>query len=492
MLERSFRGRPMLGARRARGFGGAGAVGGLVLALAAETVHAEVRMPACFGDHMVLQSDRPARLFGSAEPGEEVCVRLRTSSGSERAGSAVAGTDGRWSFALDAQAPGGPWQLVVGAGNELVFEDVWFGEVWLCAGQSNMEWPLADTDGGAEAVAAADDPLLRLFHCERSAVPERQRDVAGEWRVSAPASAASFSALAFHFGRALRASLDRPVGLVVAAWNGTPAEAWIPAERMERDPELRSVFERWKGARFRPGDMFNGMIAPLGLATYRGVLWYQGESNHERAHLYRRLFPELIRSWRDEFADPELWFVYAQMPNVWSTREKPQESSWAELREAQALALALPRTAMAVTIDLGRSNDLHPRNKAQFAERLALEARRAVYGQEIVASGPRMRSVAIGAGEVVVSFEALGGGLVSLDRAPLRGFALAGDDRVFHWASATIRDGTVVVVSDAVPEPRALRYAWADNPGSNLGNAEGLPAAPFRSDDWPLVTAGAR
>ena len=281
---------------------------------------------------------------------------------------------------------------------------------------------------------------------------------------------------------------DRPVGLVQAAWNGTPIEAWIPAERMRADEELHSVFERWKRAKFHPGDMFNGMIAPFASYRFRGVLWYQGESNHERADQYRRLFPELIRSWRDELGDAELPFVFAQMPNVWMSRSEPQDSSWAELREAQALALSLPRTAMAVTIDLGSSSEAHPRNKRDFAERMLLQARALVYGHELVASGPRFRSADFQGSEVFVSFDSSGAGLVSLDGRELTGFSLAGEDRIFHWAEARLEDERVRVSSDAVLDPRSVRYAWADNPRCNLGNREGLPAAPFRSDDWPGIT----
>ena len=473
------------------GMGSASAAFGAALALSG-VARAEVRVPACFGDHMVLQCERPARLFGEGVPGERVELRFGSPDGRSLEASAVVGADGRWAVVLEPQPPGGPWQVTIESDNELSFEDVWFGEVWLCAGQSNMEWPLAESDDGKATVQAAGDPNLRLLRLERVGSAERESDVPGAWRVCSPGAAAPFSALAYHFGRGLRACLDRPVGLVQAAWNGTPIEAWIPAEHLRRNEELRSVFERWKRSKFHPGDMFNGMIAPLASCRFRGVLWYQGESNHLRADQYRRLFPELIRSWREEFGDEDLPFVYTQMPNIWAQRSEPSDSSWAELREAQAMALSLPQTAMAVTIDLGSSTEAHPRNKRDFAERMLLQARALVYGHELVASGPRFRSASFEGNEAVVSLDSIGGGLKALDGKELSGFSVAGEDRVFHWAGARLEGDRVRVASDAVPAPRSVRYAWADNPGCNLGNVEGLPAAPFRSDDWPGVTSGAQ
>ncbi|HRX87064.1 MAG TPA: sialate O-acetylesterase, partial [Phycisphaerae bacterium] len=249
------------------------------------------------------------------------------------------------------------------------------------------------------------------------------------------------------------------------------------------DPRLRH---------FYPSVLFNGMIAPLLPVRLRGVIWYQGESNHERAVQYRALFPALIRSWRAEWREPDLPFLFVQIANFGKAEPEPSESDWAELREAQLLSLKIPHTAMAVTIDVGEGNDIHPKNKQAVGDRLARAARALVYGEDLACSSPIYRSMTVAGDSIRLSFDHVGAGLVA-QGGPLRQFAIAGADRRFHWADARIEGDTVVVTSPDVPAPVAVRYAWAANPeGCNLYNQAGLPASPFRTDDWPLLSADRR
>jgi sialate O-acetylesterase len=246
------------------------------------------------------------------------------------------------------------------------------------------------------------------------------------------------------------------------------------------------------GPNSHPTLLFNGMIHPLLNFRIKGAIWYQGESNASRAHQYRELFPLMIKDWRKHWEYPDMPFVFVQLANFMKPPEQPGESAWAELREAQSMALSLPRTGMAVTIDIGQADDIHPINKQDVGKRLALAALKVAYGQDIVFSGPVYREMILAGEQVILSFEHVGGGLKAKNRyGYLNGFAIAGADRIFHWARAHIQGDKVFVYSEQVRQPVAVRYGWADNPDDvNLYNAEGLPASPFRTDDWPGVTDG--
>jgi sialate O-acetylesterase len=654
----------------------------LLLLVHAHAARADVRVPSIVGDNMVLQQGRRVRVWGWAEPGERVTVSFR----GERA-SAAADARGRWEVFVGPQKAGGPFGLTVAGRNTLDFKNVLVGEVWVCSGQSNMEWPLANAQDGAREAAAADYPFIHLFTVAKRTSAAPLEDVEGRWVVTTPKEAAQFSAVGYFFGRELHGRLRVPVGLIHTSWGGTPAEAWTSRdalkaaavlrpilERYDRQladlPRLRREYERardewaskyvmedpgnrgeaegyakpghdtggWKrmrlpqfwesagldvdgvvwfrrelevpaawagkdltlklgaiddfdttyfdgervgstgpdtpnawnaprkyrvpgslvragratlavrvfdrvgGGGFGGGEMtlapadpaqgvgvaldgewlykeeatvpsrqldwsrqpqppgpanqnsptvlYNAMLAPLFPYAIRGAVWYQGESNAGRAVQYRTLFPAMIRDWRAAWGQGDFPFYFVQLANWKARPEDSIDSEWAELREAQLLTLrGTPNTGMAVAIDVGDPDDIHPRNKLDVGLRLARWALADTYGMKLERSGPLYAAHSVEGDRVRVTFKH-SAGLKTRDGAPPAGFYVAGADRRFAPAEARVEGGAVVVWSRAVPAPVAVRYAWADNPAANLYNAEGLPASPFRTDDWPAVTAG--
>jgi sialate O-acetylesterase len=470
---------------------------------------AELKLHALFSDGMVLQSDFACPIWGSVEPGEEISVSI---AGQKK--TAKAGAGGTWSLRLDPVKAGGPHELVVAGRNSITVRDVYVGEVWICSGQSNMEWVVGGSNNAAEEKAAAKFPKIRHF-----LVPKRQeaapvRDVVGSWKVCSPETVGGFTAVGYFFGRELHQKLDVPIGLIHTSWGGTKAEVWTSKRTFDATDALKPAVERLSKAMadyekkmaglqeatekakaegkpapkapskpMPPSCLYNGMIANILPYGIRGAVWYQGESNAGQAREYQTLFPAMIKNWREDWGQGDFPFGFVQLANFMQRREQPSESAWAELREAQTLTLALPKTGMAVIIDIGDAKDIHPKNKQDVGKRLALWAQSQVYGKELVYSGPIYASMKVEDQKVRVSFKHVGGGLEAKG-GKLTGFAVAGEDRTFVWADASIDGETVVVSSDKVAKPVAVRYAWADNPECNLYNKEGLPASPFRSDDW--------
>ena len=629
-----------------------------------------VRMPAFFSDHMVLQQGQKIAVWGWADPGERVQATL-----SSARASALADPGGRWMLRLDRQRPGGPHELVVtGSKGSITIRDVLIGEVWLCSGQSNMQFALRSTSRAALDLPQADQPQIRLLQIPRQCILTPTAHVDAKWTRCSPESAAGFSAVAYYFGLELQKRLRVPVGLIASSWGGTNAEEWTSAGFLTGDSRFDTIHDRWvksspenqalfsqpsrfdvliddvrlipasqgkpellvddfsdgdlrtatggtwslgesapaseyrlairddqtlaasgdlqvsdqailsllftqaggpldlseyRAVSFRvrgrgfikvhllqptitdwdhyvtpplpvpgewqtfrvefdelkqagwgvkqpftrdsltgmlfeflpellpvvrpPSGLYNGMIAPLVPYSIRGFAWYQGEGNAGRSYQYRALLPALIRSWRSAWDNPGLWFLVVQLPNYRERRDQPGESGWAELREAQLMTMrSVPRVGLAVTIDLGQAEDVHPKEKSEVGRRLAMCALGEVYKRPIVYSGPILRSWRREGPAIRLRFEQVGSGLTARGGLPLRGFAIAGADRKFHWADARIDRDSLVVSSAAVAEPAAVRYAWADNPECNLYNKEGLPASPFRTDDWPGVTLDAR
>ncbi len=641
-----------------------------------------LRLSSIFNDHMVLQRDLPLAVWGWARPGLMVAVSLAGQSASTEANPA-----GRWRVTLEPLPAGGPYALEVRADRTLSVRDVLIGEVWLCSGQSNMEWPLCNARDGEAEVAAADYPQIRHVTIPRVPAEQPRDDVAVQWQRCTPQVAGAFSAVGYFFGRRLHRQLGVPVGLVHSSWGGTVAETWTSRQALLAEPTLAGLvhtsektprelaeleaqhaaaladwdrqvahedpgnageaqgfaepghddsawptmdlprywetvkgleidgavwFRRtvelpadWAGRelvlslgaiddfdttyvngqavgatgletpnyylaprryrvpaeltktgratlavrvfdrmgngglyggghplslspaddgqtslalegpwRYRiecaltprpmlprpalpilpgqcnsPAALYNSMIAPLIPLTIRGVIWYQGESNAGRAYEYRTLFPTMIRDWRARWGR-DLPFLFVQLANYQAPPAEPTESAWAELREAQSMTLALPHTAQAVAIDVGEAHDIHPRNKQDVGLRLALAAEAIVYGRDGEHTGPVYRAMAIEGSRVRLRFDHAAG-LTAQPREGcegLAGFAIAGADRRFVWARASIDGDSVVVWSEKVPAPVAVRYGWADNPRCNLYTAAGLPASPFRTDDWPGLT----
>lgn len=497
------------------------------------TVRADVRMPAIFGSHMVLQQGQANQVWGWAEPGEMVTVAI-----GDQKHATQADQQGRWKVKLNPLGVGGPHTLSIEAKNRLTFEDVLVGEVWICSGQSNMALAVQQANDADLESLTAKFPKIRLISVPQVGISSPQENFQGEWKTCTPETVKDFSAVGFFFGRQLHQTLGVPVGLIDNAWGGSACEAWIRHDLLTADAKYQPLLERWaeteksydhskalaafekqrmawqervKEAKrtgqtppqaprapanpltgnHRPSNIYNGVLKPTIGYGIRGAIWYQGESNAGRAYQYRDLFPLMIKSWRDEWAQGDFPFYWVQLADFKAERSEPVDSDWAELREAQTLTMSkLPNTGEAVIIDLGEAQDIHPRNKQDVAKRLARWALARDYGLAVPYQSPRLKSQETQGNKIVVTCDHVGSGLKAFDVAEVRGFAIAGSDKKFVWAKAKLLGNDQIEVwSDAVPNPVAVRYAWADNPVCNVYSRDGLPLTPFRSDEWPGITA---
>ncbi|MFM1555399.1 MAG: sialate O-acetylesterase [Limisphaerales bacterium] len=500
------------------------------------TASADVRLPQIFGDNMILQQKTSNAVWGFAEPGEKVTVK--SSWGSEV--RAVADKIGHWKILLKTPGHGTGYRLTVQGKNTLTVRNVAIGEVWLCAGQSNMGWRLSAVFDGAKDAASANYPNLRIFRSERKHSHQPQEDCVAKWAPCAPDSAATCSAVSFYFARKLHQELKIPIGIVVQPYAGTPIEGWMPREIQMNDPrtrkdveetdkisaayditqakkQLERAMQRWKQGERRgkpvlrtpgnwghqyPGNIFNGMIHPVRPYGIRGAIWYQGERNAKdvpQALNYRRQLTLLINYYRSSWHElsggnvaKDFPFYFTQLPSWTPAQEKPVEhleAAWAVNREMMRLvASEVPNTGMAVSIDTGDVIALHPKNKKPIGLRHAYLALKQVYGKDIVDNGPIFKKQTIKGNQISLEFDAVGSGLMTARPGKMNSFAIAGNDRKWHWADAKIKGDVVVVSSMEVSTPVAVRYAWAMNPSQRnlLYNKEGLPASPFRTDSWPL------
>ena len=480
--------------------------GALALVVIVEVAAADVRLPAVIGSGMVLQREMEAPLWGWADAGER--VRLKADWLADEV-TVTAGQDGTWRVRVRTPGAGGPYKIAIAGHNTVTLENVLIGEVWVCSGQSNMQWSIGPVfgpgvDNYADVIKAADYPNIRLFNVKNTVAAAPAADCAGSWTPCTPQTVAPFSAVGYFFGRALHQELKVPIGLIGGSWGGTPAEAWTSKRALREVPELAARFAEPLAAVARLRDqpepaaigphtattLYNGMIAPLVPFGIRGVIWYQGEANRLEARLYRTLFPGLIADWRRSWGQGDFPFYYVQIAPYEYDGDKGQT---AELREAQLRTLATPNTGMVVTMDIGNPRDIHPQHKDEVGQRLALWALAKTYGRSgLVYSGPLYKSMKVEGARIRLSFEHIGGGLVSRGGGPLAHFVIAGEGRWFHPAKAVIDGDTVVVSSGAVPEPVAVRYAWGTADEPTLANAEGLPASPFRTDDWEGVEVRSR
>jgi sialate O-acetylesterase len=456
---------------------------------------AEVKLHALFTPGAVLQREAEVPVWGTADPGESVKVSFAGQT------HATVARNGQWMVKLAPLPAGGPHVLTVEGDNKIEVPDVLVGDVWLCSGQSNMELRLQQTEDGRRRAAAANVPELRFFTVPMNLQNAPQRDVAAAWEKCDPKTAARFSAVAYYFGRELHAATKVPVGLIQASVGGTKIDAWTAREglsgatadrfkALETREAARGARPERAASRRRPSVLYNGMIAPLVPCALRGVAWYQGESDAGDPAGYALALPKMIKGWRSDFGR-ELPFLIVQLP-PW---ESPEGQQWAPLREVQrAVALETPKCALIVTTDCGDARDIHPKRKEPIGQRLALAARALANGEEITWSGPMFRRATFGGGRATLRFDQVGGGLVAQD-APdgrLDGFTIAGANQRFVPAEARIEGDAVVVTSEQVPEPAAVRYAWANTFNANLWNQAGLPASPFRTDDWPVSSQGPR
>ncbi|MDD3587511.1 MAG: sialate O-acetylesterase [Thermoguttaceae bacterium] len=472
------------------------AVLALALIFCCQAVQAEVKMPAVFASHMVLQRDLDTPIWGWAAATETVTI---TVAGQTK--KATAEADGKWFVRLDPVKAGGPYTMTVtGTKNKIVFDDVLFGDVWLCSGQSNMGFTVNRSVNAEKEIAAANFPNIRLLRIQTTSKALPQTDVqVTPWAACTPKNVPSFTAVGFYFGRKLYQELNIPIGLINCSWGGSTCEAWVNEKVLAGYPDLAPLVDPKQIDKTKPHKkatyLYNGMIVPIRPFGIKGVIWYQGESNAGRAAQHDIMFPVMIQNWRDEWQQGDFPFYFVQLANYMKIKDAPGDSAWAELRESQSRALACRNTGEAVTIDIGEANDIHPKNKQDVGLRLAAWALAKDYGKNVPYSGPRLRDMKIDGDKAVVSFDFVGTGLVAKGAKPnedVKGFAMAGADRKFYWAKATVKGDTIVVSCPEVKRPWAVRYAWADNPICNLYNKEGFPACPFRTDLAPRITETAR
>jgi len=479
-------------------------------------IHAEVRLPALFANHMLVQRDLPVHVWGHASPQEHVDVEFRGETEDTTANGL-----GRWSLYLHPRAAGGPFAMKVQGTNRIILQDVLVGDLWIASGQSNMEFPMAEgmnrgVNHEKEEIAAANYPRIRLLDIQprSSDSPLDDVEIRHPWSACTPAMVANLSAVGYFFARDIQQHEDIPIGVIDVTWGGTPAEAWTSLDALSADSSLMPVFARrarlmdalstlqlqekkeqedYKHAReagkpaseppwhpdpasWKPAGIYNAMIAPLTPAAIKGVIWYQGESNvdADATPVYGRLFKALIQDWRRQWGEGDFPFLFVQIAN-WNPG-----GAWPEIREAQRQALALRNTAMTVTIDIGDPDNVHPKDKQDVGLRLSLAARALAYGEQIEYSGPLFIGVTADNAALRLRFDHHEGGLTSKDGA-LRGFEVAGTDMKYVPAQAQIEGNTIRVSNSSIKDPVYVRYGWAANPDCNLYNGAGLPASSFQA-----------
>lgn len=642
----------------------------LIYFLSLQNLSAEVRLPHIFGSDMVLQREKPVNIWGWADTGEKITIAFN-----DQKVKVKADKNGKWSAALKPMEAGGPFNMSIKGKNEITLDNILLGDVWICSGQSNMEWIVANSNNAEEEIINANYPEIRLYKVPKNLKFKPVEDVESKWKECTPDNVRNFSAVGYFFGRYVHNETGVPIGLINTSWGGTVVETWISKESIasvgdfdekleqmknfipeEIEAQMKKKFEELKakigdakgiidgeavwadpeldesdwltmelpglweqkglsdldgiiwfrrefvlsekevqkgvvlklgpiddsditwvngyevgrmtdkydihrkymvspdklkvgrnivvvrvednggggGMYGSPRDfmvetseksiplegewkyrisadklsikinasspnsfptlLYNGMIKPLVPYTLTGAIWYQGESNASRAYQYRTLFPLLIKDWRKQWNQGDFPFLFVQLANFREPAEVPKDDAWAELREAQSMTLSLPNTGMAVTIDIGEADDIHPRNKQEVGRRLGLAARKIAYGEDIVYSGPMYKSMTIEGDKIRLALDHVGSGLKIKDKyGYLKGFAIAGEDKQFKWAKAYLDGNTVVVYNKEIKDPVAVRYAWGTNPDdANLYNEEGLPASPFRTDDWKGMTYGVK
>ncbi|MDD5350641.1 MAG: sialate O-acetylesterase [Chthoniobacteraceae bacterium] len=516
---------------------------------------ADVTLPPLISDNVLLQSGHAA-VWGQADPGEKVTVTL----GKTKA-TATADKNGKWRVQLLGLKPGEAGAMTVAGKNNLTVQNVAVGDVWVCSGQSNMEMTVTNSSPGYRGVidyqkeiADANHPQLRLFTVPRKPSETPLAEIAGKWEVCTPETVPHWSATGYFFGRQLQQDLKIPIGLIHTSWGGTSAQAWTPTDALQGDadfkaayydtrqaelanlPALKEKYEKetlpaWQAAAdaakaegkqpprkprgpFGPNEgptasaLFNGMIAGATPFPIKGAIWYQGEANAWEGARYRRLLPAMITAWREAWNEKDFPFYIVQLASYMAPRTEPGDSKWAELRDAQrVIAETLPHTGLAVAIDIGEPDNIHPINKQEVGRRLALAAEAKTYGKPVVYSGPWIDAAKFDGAQVKITFKpGTAEGLAAKDGAAIKGFAIAGEDKKFVWAEAKIVEPaptktkgkkqpkeaapaqpTLVLSAPGVEKPVAVRYAWANSPAVNLVNKAGLPAVPFRTDDWPQV-----
>ncbi len=481
------------------------------------TSWAEVTLPNIFGDHMVLQRNQPNKVWGKGAASEKVAVKI-----GDQTHATTADEKGMWQVMLAPLAVGGTHTLEIsGAKNVIRIVDVLIGEVWICSGQSNMAWKVSNAyDADLEALSA-NHPGIRMINFPQVGTQEPVwSHPDSQWMVCSPQTVPNFSAVGYFFGRQLHETLDVPIGLINNAWGGSACEAWIDRQVLEEAGNYDAVLKRADDSakqyeqltdkenkseadlkqleglkrlvtgNQRPANIYNGVLKSHVGYGIRGAIWYQGESNAGRAYQYRELFPLMISSWREEWGQGDFPFYWVQLADFMKEQAEPSESAWAELREAQTMTMSkLEQTGEAVIIDIGEGKDIHPKNKVVVGSRLARLALDNDYGFNLASRSPRFKSLEQVDNKIVLTFEHIDNGWRPFDTPDPVGFAIAGEDKKFVWATAKIlKDNRIEVSAEGIAKPSSVRYAWGDNPVCNMFDGAGLPLTPFRTDDWPGVT----
>lgn len=458
------------------------------------TALAQPQLPAFFSDGMVLQQQTDAAIWGKSAAGKTVKL---TTSWDRKSYSAKADDQGRWKIRVRTPKAGGPYEITISDGQTLHLRDVLIGEVWLCSGQSNMEMPMKGfrdqpVIGANEAIFSADNPQLRLFTVARAPRFRPQDTVkTASWKTAQPEAVADFSATAYFFGRQLQQSLKVPVGLVMISYGGTPVESWMSEGTLKAFPGVKipAIADSARITHRTPTSLYNGMIKPFIGYAIRGCIWYQGESNYEHPDEYLTLFPEMVRSWRQEFGQGDFPFYYAQIAPYNYTRLPPFNAGGkfnsAYLRDAQRKSLdKIPNSGMIVLMDIGEETNIHPAEKAVGGQRFAYLALGDTYGRKGFAyRSPVPDSVKISNGSVIIQFKDAANGLTSFNK-PLVNFEIAGADKMWRPARAVISKGALHVSSPEIKDPVAVRYAFRDFVVGELYNIAGLPVSSFRTDEW--------
>ena len=490
-----------------------------VTALVATDVHADVKLPNIFSDGMVLQQGQENKVWGKDNPGQAITLTI-----GDKKLTATADASGNWQAKLPAMQVGGEYTLTVAGSSTKTIGNILVGEVWICSGQSNMHWSVNQSNDPDLEKLAARYPNIRMINFPQVGTqdPIWSHDDR-KWQVCSPETVGGFSAVGYFFARQIHETTGVPIGMINNAWGGSACEAWINRDALKSDGKFNKLLEGWAGresqfeeltkkqgrteaeektlkdmtggmrGNSRPANIYNGVLKSHIGYGIRGAIWYQGESNAGRAYQYRELFPLMIQNWRNEWGQGDFPFYWVQLADFMGEVKEPAESDWAELREAQTMAMdKLPNSGQAVIIDIGEGKDIHPKNKVDVGRRLARWALAKQYNIPIEFQSPRYSTMEADGDGIVLSFNYLAGGWRPFDVNEPVGFAIAGEDKKFYNAQAKIVDGSKVRVSSPnVAKPVAVRYAWANNPVCNMyGAASGLPLTPFRTDDWPGVTAG--
>ena len=514
----------------------------LLFLSAALSARAELRLPAIIGDNMVLQQKQTNPIWGWDTPGTEVKVMLGGQSK-----SAKADAKGKWTVKLDPlPANAKPATMKIQGTTARELKNILVGEVWVCSGQSNMGFNLSSVWDSDLDIATAKYPQIRLISVPQVGMQELQDDFKGQWEECSPATAGSFTAVGYHYGRVLHEMLGVPLGLIDNAWGGSACEAWVRRDVLEKDGRFKEMIKKWKlleaaytdalfekqlaehkakvdawtaarkeaikagkpvppnpprapqnmlRGQHRPGNLYAGCLNPIIGYGIKGAIWYQGESNASRAFEYSYLFPLMISHWRSEWKQGDFPFYWVQLADFKPELPEPGDSDWAELRESQTKTIGMiPNAGQCVITDLGEANDIHPKNKRDVAERLARWALVKDYGLQLPYRSPEFKDIKIEGGKALLTFDYAPKGLRTVDVNDVKGFAICGADKKWVWAQASIIGGSkqgtnqIEVSSPQVAQPVAVRYAWSDNPVCNVFSVEGLPVTPFRTDTFPMIT----